>query len=122
MQATIPLIDAGIGELIARVAYQMIRRHSRIALAPGELPGKSFWASLHGEIPQGLVVLDAFIYAYETSSRKGVRTVQAREIFIQRSRVGYAWRRCVEPAYKENRRKVHAPPPPLTGGCRNHLT
>lgn len=106
---TIPFIDAAMGEVLARVAIRVVEQSWRRRTEASRTAGAPFILEVSASLPgHHFGLLRGFLHSMAVSSDMGVNTKRWSTEVTQRSKLGYAWRQCVMPVYKANRRK-HPP-------------
>lgn len=100
----IPLSDALLSEVNARVAYQLIVLAHRRSPGQFEQPhiGVSKLSSDMGRA--GLGTVSFWLLAYQVRIAEGQRVKDARDEMIARSRAGHTFRAVAFTPYKANRR------------------
>jgi hypothetical protein len=99
----IPLSDACLSEVLARVSYRWIAylyKHRVEVIEPPNLL-LSYYSRVTNSL--GFNILSAWLMAYAREWSPMTPTKFVRDAFIFRARQGYTWRRVVYPEYKRNR-------------------
>lgn len=100
----IPLSDASMSEVCARVAYRTLVWYYNRTDYGEAIPQELMIACSHWLRSEGFDMLAMWLLAYERHYAPLYRARDTRDMFIWRSRQGYSWRRVVYPAYKSARR------------------
>jgi hypothetical protein len=105
MPTQIPLSDALLSEVNARVAYQLIVLHYRNFPALYEVPhlAVSMLSAHMGRA--GLGTVSFWLLAYQVRIAEGQKVKDARDEMIARSRAGHTFRAVAFTPYKANRRR-----------------
>lgn len=100
----IPLSDASFTEVLARVAFQLIKldyARWRECYTDPDTGMVGLSAALRQD---GFEVMATWVYAYAKQWTPFTPVGLIRERMVFQSRCGVSWRRIVYPAYKETRR------------------
>lgn len=105
MRTTPPFAGAAYSEVLARVAYAVIKRdYCRSPEHYTNAPLRII--NLSAEMTRlGLDEVGFWIYAYEHNRTNKRKTISIRAEMILRSRAGLPWRDCAFFAYKLTRRR-----------------
>lgn len=101
---TVPFVDAGMSEVLARVFYRWVEREWRRWGKLSGLQGQAFVVQLERDLPGsyfGMLRTHARALSFDMS--RGLKAVEWRDAVILRSRAGKQWRQCLMPIYKANR-------------------
>jgi hypothetical protein len=99
----IPLRDACMSEVLARVSYQVIVWHYRHYDYDTDHGPAILLAIAHQLGETKFSVIQTWVYAYHREVTPMTPTKFVRDAFISRARRGWAWRRVVYPQYKSHR-------------------
>jgi hypothetical protein len=99
----IPLSEASMSEVLARVSYRVIQRryfsHDYISSRPLDVLS----AISDGLVLDGFGTLATWVLAYRRQWSPIYNVIDIREQFILDARQGYSWRRVAYPQYKSRR-------------------